>query len=73
MEDTTLVALHKILMQQTERLSVADGDELDQEIKRATALSLVARQISDNTRNIITASRLHHDGEDVPNLLTDGS
>lgn len=54
----TLGDVHNLLMEQMERISQADDSELDDEIKRADALTGLATQVNANATNVIKAAQL---------------
>ncbi len=73
----TLGDVHNLLMEQMERLAVADdGDELAQAIKRADAMTSVAQQVTANAANIIKAAHMKArlgDAGKMPAMLGDGA
>ena len=51
--------LHNVLMEQIQRLMEAETDEeLETETKRAKAVGDVAKNVVDNTRNMIEATKM---------------
>lgn len=69
----TLGDLHNLLMEQMERLSEADGDQLEGEIGRSKAIANLAAQITANARTVMQAQEMASmSGEKPPRILTDG-
>lgn len=54
----TLGDVHNLLMEQMERISQADGEELKDELKRADALTGLAQQVNANATNVIKAANM---------------
>lgn len=70
----TLGDLHNSLMEQIERLSEAEGDELEVEIERSRVMSAVAAQINYNANTMIKAISIAADtGVRPARILTAGS
>lgn len=74
MTRNTLGDMHNLLMEQMERLAVAeDGSDLKAEIARAEAMTDVASQVSQNASVILRAAQMRsRQGGTVPAMLGAG-
>lgn len=71
----TLGDVHNLLMEQMERISQAGEDELEDELKRADALTGLAQQVNANATNVIKAANMKArlgGGLEMPTMLGGG-
>lgn len=69
----TLGDMHNLLMEQMERLSDAEADNLDGEIQRSKAMAEVATSITNNAKTMLTViDKTAAAGVRPPRMLTDG-
>lgn len=71
----TLGDVHNLLMEQMERISQAGEDELEDELKRADALTGLAQQVNANATNVIKAANMKArlgGGLEMPAMLGGG-
>ena len=72
MTRNTLGDLHNLLMEEMERLSDVDPEDVDVEVKRAHAMAQVATAVNNNAVTIIRANKLSQ-ATKVPRILGDGN
>lgn len=71
MTKNTLGDMHNLLMEQMERLSDADAEEVDKEVKRANAMAGMATAINNNAVTILkVATAKANANAMLPKMLT---
>lgn len=71
----TLGDVHNLLMEQMERVSQANEDELESELKRGEAMTGLAQQVNANAANVIKAANMRArlgDASALPPMLGGG-
>lgn len=59
----SLVDVHNLLMEQLERLNDDDlnDEQLEREMKRASAMTSIASSIAENANTVIRATKMHYE------------